>query len=209
MFERGLTFSEYVSYYGLARSEGLVLRYIADAYRALRQTVPDEDKTPELEDLIEWLAELVRQVDSSLLDEWERLQNPTGESEPQPALTRNVRALRVQVRNALFRRVQLMSLRRADALAQLDPEVDWESTLDDYYAQHDHLNADAQARGPAFFVLEEGPAQWRVRQILADPAGDHDWSIAAVVDLAACDEAGEAVVTVTKVGQAQAIGNDW
>jgi hypothetical protein len=75
--------------------------------------------------------------------------------------------------------------------------------------QHDHLNADAQARGPAFFVLEEGPAQWRVRQILADPAGDHDWSIAAIVDLAACDEAGEAVVTVTKVGQAQAIGNDW
>jgi superfamily II RNA helicase len=59
MFERGLTFSEYVSYYGLARSEGLVLRYLADAYRALRQTVPDEDKTPELEDLIEWLAELV------------------------------------------------------------------------------------------------------------------------------------------------------
>jgi hypothetical protein len=48
-----------------------------------------------------------------------------------------------------------------------------------------------------------------VRQILADPAGDHDWSIAAIVDLAACDEAGEAVVTVTKVGQAQAIGNDW
>jgi superfamily II RNA helicase len=209
MFERGLTFSEYVGFYGLARSEGLVLRYLADAYRALRQTVPDEDKTSDLEDLIEWLGELVRQVDSSLLDEWERLQNPEGERAPAPALTRNVRALRVQVRNALFRRVELMSLHRVDALAQLDPDVDWESTMDEYFAQHDHLIADAQARGPAFFVLEEGPAQWRVRQILADPGGDHDWSIGAVVDLAACDEAGEAVVRVTKVGQAQAIGNDW
>ncbi len=71
-----MTFVEYVGYYGLARSEGLVLRYLADAYKALRQTVPDERKTEELEDLIEWLGELVRQVDSSLLDEWEKLRRP-------------------------------------------------------------------------------------------------------------------------------------
>ena len=77
MYERALTFPEYVAYYGLARSEGLVLRYLADAYKALRQTVPDEAKTEELADLIEWLGEIVRQVDSSLLDEWERLRNPS------------------------------------------------------------------------------------------------------------------------------------
>src|SRR5690606_7305529 len=76
LFEQGMSFGEYVRYYQLARSEGLVLRYLADAYRALRQTVPDESKTGELSDLIEWLGELVRQVDSSLLDEWERLQHP-------------------------------------------------------------------------------------------------------------------------------------
>ena len=79
MYERGMTFVEYVSYYSLSRSEGLVLRYLADAYRALRQSVPEEAKTEELADLIEWLGELVRQVDSSLLDEWERLRNPTDE----------------------------------------------------------------------------------------------------------------------------------
>jgi superfamily II RNA helicase len=211
MFEQGLTFSEYVSFYGLARSEGLVLRYLADAYRALRQTVPDEDKTEELEDLIEWLGELVRQVDSSLLDEWERLQNPTDaprEAAPQ-AVTRNVRAFRVQVRNALFRRVELMARHKVDVLAQLDPEIDWASTLDEYYASHDSIGTDAAARGPAHFVLSEGPQTWRVRQILADPAGDNDWSITALVDLEASDEAGEAVVKVTNFGQAQAIGNDW
>ncbi|HEU0127485.1 MAG TPA: DUF3516 domain-containing protein, partial [Pseudonocardiaceae bacterium] len=74
--ERAMTFTEYVGFYGLARSEGLVLRYLADAYQALRRTVPEEAKTDGLRDLQEWLGELVRQVDSSLLDEWERLRNP-------------------------------------------------------------------------------------------------------------------------------------
>src|SRR3954471_15306427 len=71
MYESGRTFSEFVAYYGVARSEGLVLRYLSDAYRALRQTVPERVKTDELDDIIEWLGETVRQVDSSLLDEWE------------------------------------------------------------------------------------------------------------------------------------------
>ncbi len=75
MIERAMTFAELVSHYGLARSEGLVLRYLADAYRALRQTVPDAARTEELEDITEWLGELIRQVDSSLLDEWESLTN--------------------------------------------------------------------------------------------------------------------------------------
>src|SRR6516225_10162269 len=80
MYERALTFAEYVAFYGLSRSEGLVLRYLADAYKALRQTVPDEAKTEDLTDLIEWLGEIVRQVDSSLIDEWERLRNPLDDS---------------------------------------------------------------------------------------------------------------------------------
>ena len=82
MYERALTFAEYVAFYGLSRSEGLVLRYLADAYKALRQTVPDEAKTEDLTDLIEWLGEIVRQVDSSLIDEWERLRNPLDAAEP-------------------------------------------------------------------------------------------------------------------------------
>ena len=71
-----MTFGDYINYYKLARSEGLVLRYLSDAYRAARQTIPDEAKTEDLLDLIEWLGELVRQVDSSLLDEWDELVNP-------------------------------------------------------------------------------------------------------------------------------------
>src|SRR5580692_10385756 len=106
MYERALTFTEFVGFYGLSRSEGLVLRYLADAYKALRQTVPDEAKTEDLADLIEWLGEIVRQVDSSLLDEWERLRNPSDPDSDsvsagdRPTLvTSNIRAFRVLVRN--------------------------------------------------------------------------------------------------------------
>src|SRR5215211_5699759 len=80
MYEQGRTFSELVAFYGLARSEGLVLRYLSDAYRALRRTVPEQRKSEELDELIEWLGETVRQTDSSLLDEWEALTDPESAS---------------------------------------------------------------------------------------------------------------------------------
>src|SRR5260370_18332617 len=44
MYERALTFTEYVAFYGLSRSEGLVLRYLADPSTPLRQTVPAHAK---------------------------------------------------------------------------------------------------------------------------------------------------------------------
>jgi superfamily II RNA helicase len=225
MYERAMTFTEYVSFYGLSRSEGLVLRYLADAYRALRQTVPEEAKTEELIDLIEWLGELVRQVDSSLLDEWERLQNPlaAGDAVPvaaaPPAVTRNVRAFRVLVRNALFRRVELAALRRWDELGALDAvpppggppargvgqagwDADaWADALAPYFEEHDEIGTGPDARGPKLLMISEGPTAWTARQILDDPAGDHDWGIGAEIDLAASDEAGAAVVRVTEVGQ--------
>ena len=200
MYERALNFTEYVAFYGLSRSEGLVLRYLADAYKALRQTVPDEAKTEDLTDLIEWLGEIVRQVDSSLIDEWERLRHPDPDpdlaADVRPAtVTSNVRAFRVLVRNALFHRVRLAALGHYEELGALDSECGWdtpawEETLEEYFAVHDEIGTGPDARGPALLVLDQQPGQWVVRQIFDDPAGDHDWGISAVVDLAASDEAG-------------------
>ena len=218
MSERSMTFVEYVGYYQLARSEGLVLRYLADAYRALRQTVPDEAKTEELTDLVEWLGELVRQVDSSLLDEWEALAAGAGSGdEPAPpsldqgpaGVTRNVRAFRVLVRNALFRRVELAALRRWDLLGELDKDAGWDAAawqeaFDPYWDLHDDIGTGPDARGPQLVTIEVEPERWRVRQVLDDPAGDRDWAITAEVDLTASDEAGEAVVWITGVTDA-----DW
>ncbi|MDE0163323.1 MAG: DUF3516 domain-containing protein [Acidimicrobiaceae bacterium] len=73
MVEHADTFNQYVSRYGLKRSEGLVLRYLTDCYKALVQTVPAAAVDDRLAEVIEWLGKLVREVDSSLLDEWERL----------------------------------------------------------------------------------------------------------------------------------------
>ncbi len=73
MVEHADTFNQYVSRYGLKRSEGLVLRYLTDCYKALAQTVPTAAVNDRLAEVIEWLGAMVREVDSSLLDEWERL----------------------------------------------------------------------------------------------------------------------------------------
>ena len=215
MYERAMTFGEYVHFYSLTRSEGIVLRYLADAYRALRQTVPEDAKTEELLDLIEWLGELVRQVDSSLIDEWEKLTHPDDDAESalaavkeQPkGVTSNPRAFRVLVRNALFRRVTLVALRRYDQLGDLDGadgwrSRDWESALEEYFEEYGEIGTGPDARGPAMLMVTEGPREWTVRQIFDDPAGDHDWGISAVVDLAASDEEGTAVIRVSAVGPA-------
>ncbi|WP_127794381.1 RNA helicase [Agromyces sp. LHK192] len=211
MFERAMSFGEYVSLYQLARSEGLVLRYLSDAFRAIRQTVPDEAKDEELHDLVEWLGELVRQVDSSLVDEWAELVDPTlhdAEAEeavvppPPPSVVTNRRAFTVLVRNELFRRVQLAALERDDELAELDPDVGWPDVLDRYYDEHDTMGVDARARSPRLITIDETDApagRWRVEQVVDDPAGDHDWRIRAEVDLDASAEEGIAVVRVTEV----------
>jgi superfamily II RNA helicase len=211
MFERSMTFVEYVGHYGLARSEGLVLRYLADAYKTLKQTVPEDAKSEELVDIIEWLGELVRQVDSSLIDEWEKLRDPgaaegtaTASDDAPPAVTANPRAFRVLVRNALFRRVSLAARRRYDQLGALDgadgwTAAAWEAALEPYFAEHADIGTGADARGPKMLLIDEGPGRWTVRQILDDPAGDHDWGISAEVDLAASDDIGAAVITVTAV----------
>ncbi|MEY9854101.1 superfamily II RNA helicase [Leifsonia sp. EB41] len=227
LYERAMTFGEFIAFYKLARSEGVVLRYLSDAYRALGQTVPLDLRTEELRDLVEWLGELVRQVDSSLLDEWEELVHPdaarhaaeSGEIAP-PAprnVTTNRRAFFVLVRNELFRRVQLAALDKVQELGALEneaaalaeattpsfTELQWDEALEAYYAEHDEILTDASARAAAMIVVDETPAAaegvWRVRQILADPAGHHDWGIAAEVLLADSARTGVAVVRVTAV----------
>jgi superfamily II RNA helicase len=215
LHERAMTFTEYVGFYGLARTEGTLLRYLADAYHAVARTVPEEARTEDLSDLIAWLGELVRQVDSSLIDEWERLRDPgtlaagglpAGRGDEPPAVTSNERAFRVLVRNALFRRVELAARRRYDELGGLDGEAGWnaeawENALTPYFDEHDEIGAGPDARGPGLLIIDAQPGHWSVRQIFDDPNGDHDWGFSARVDLAGSDDAGEAVVTVTAVGQ--------
>jgi hypothetical protein len=207
LYERAMTFGEFVAHHKLTRAEGVVLRYLSDAYRALRSTVPIDARTAELDDLLEWLGEVVRHTDSSLLDEWEALLNPDGAAPTDVraptegrALSANPRALRVMVRQGMFRRVELLALGRYAALAALDAglsEEEWEDAAASYFAEYDDIGTGPAARGPALFSVHEQPGTWHVVQVLDDPGGDHDWRITAELDLAATDEAGEPALTVT------------
>ncbi|MCE5290364.1 MAG: DUF3516 domain-containing protein [Nocardiaceae bacterium] len=198
MIEQSMTFSDVVSRYGLARSEGLVLRYLADAYRALRRTVPDQVRTDELEEYTEWLGELIRGVDSSLIDEWERLTDPTAPAVPAESrpMTANPKAFRVAVRNAMFRHILLAARKDWAALEDLQSGLDaegWEELLTPYFDEYGELGTDGAARGPKLFQVTEAEGVWNVRQVLADPDGDHGWSIDAVIDLEASAESEEVV----------------
>jgi hypothetical protein len=100
--------------------------------------------------------------------------------------------------------VELAARRLWDALGELDAEDGWHAqqwaeAMAGYFAGHDALLTGADARGPAMLVIDERPGRWGVRQILDDPAGDHDWAITAEVDLAQSDDQGRAAVHVTAV----------
>ncbi len=229
MWEEAMSFTDVVSRYQLARSEGLVLRYLSDAYRTLRQTVPAAHRSPELEVVVEWLGETIRQTDSSLLDEWEALVDPDASAghhdDPPPPprpLSAQERVLNAMVRNAMFARVAACARDDLDALLRLERAAAdrlqparevvmtrsrWDSALEQYYAAHASLATGADARGPSYFWIggeelgepagaPEGTLARvrRVRQTIADPRGDRDWVIEAVLDLDATDDAGDLVL---------------
>ncbi len=227
MVERAFGFRDLVSSYQLGRAEGAVLRYLSDAFRAIERTVPEQAKTPELEGLIEWLGETVRQVDSSLLDEWEELAavaapGAPGSSQaerrggprddlapPARSVVANERAFTVMVRSAIFRRVLAAAFDRMGELEELDGPQGfgadaWGDALDAYFDEYDEIGTGPEARSAALCEIDRRSAPsegvWRFRQVLDDPAGDRDWAIEGVVDLAASEEVGEAVIRVERVG---------
>ncbi len=182
MVENAMTFTELVSRYDAGRSEGVVLRYLTDAYRTLRQVVPEEAMTDELHAVIDWLAELIRSVDSSLLDEWEALAQGTygqlNHSDVSPdveerafgadesgvvAFSANKHAFRSAIRRAMFERVKLMSFDNVDALADLDrssgwDEDRWDGVLARYWAEHDWISIEPDAQSARFTQLNEAPS---------------------------------------------------
>lgn len=190
MIENAMTFTELISRYDVGRSEGVILRYLSDAYRMMRQVIPEEIMTEELESMISWLADLIRSVDSSLLDEWEAMMNGEELAEAESAasavglerafgadesgaiaFTANRHAFRNAVRRALFNFVELMSrddvdgLERASAQAADNDELfaqvapwtgdDWDHALERYWAEHDWIDINQDARAQALCTLEE------------------------------------------------------
>ena len=211
MLETGDTFKSYISAYGIARSEGLLLRYLSDAFRVLDRTIPLDKRTEQLDDIVAWLGVVVRSVDSSLVDEWAGMGEAAQLAPPnaEEAVVADRRGMRVLVRNALFQRVRLAALDRADELGRLDldwgfGERKWRAALEEFYAEHEELRIDADARSAAFLNIDESDELsshlWHVRQIFCDAEGDHDFRITADVDLDATQDGGEVVFTNYRAG---------
>ena len=206
MVETASDFTGYIARYNIARSEGTLLRYLSDAYRALARTVPQEKRDEQLDDIISWLRVVVRSIDSSLVDEWENAGNPaTLDAAPPQGIDEVVadrRGCTLLVRNALFRRVTLAARGHVRDLGELDEdwgmsEVRWQKTLDAYHEQHEEILTDGDARSAAMFSIDESDEKtdhvWHVHQIFADEDGDHDFGIMGDVDLDATQDGGEVI----------------
>ena len=213
MLEGANDFKGYIQKLNIARSEGILLRYLAEAFRSLDRTVPVAKRNEQLEDIISWLGFMVRSVDSSLVDEWEAAGDPAALDVAPPSAAGQVvadrRGVTLLVRNALIRRVTLAARDRYDQLGELDADFGmtatrWERALDAYHEQHEEILTDADARSSAMLSIDETDEQtahaWHVHQIFADEDGDHDFGIMADLDLDATQEEGKAVFKNYRVG---------
>lgn len=222
MVETASDFKGYVNRYGIARSEGTLLRYLSDAFRALDRTVPDAKCDDRLRDIIAWLGFVVRTVDSSLVDEWERAGEGAGADAAPPeeadAVVKDRRGLTVLVRNALFRRVSLAARNAQDGPVPFDAAAElgkldadwgyaqrrWRDALDAFFEAHEGIVIDGDARSMAYLSIDDAAEKadhvWHVAQTFKDEEGDRDFAIVADVDLDATQEEGEAVFKNYHVG---------
>lgn len=220
MYELGMSFVEYVKEYGLQRSEGVLLRYLTDAYKAFVQTVPESAKTPELYDVSDWLGLTVRAIDASLLAEWEEL-HALSEDDVVPVereeadevvdITRDERGFTTMVRNAVWKIVRFLSFRQYDRVvealsgAKADADQDpWTTerlseALAPYWQEYDAIDIGPDARSSAHLQIERGDSQWRLTQILLDPKGDRAWHLRLRVDLLSSREEGQPVLTLSSI----------
>jgi superfamily II RNA helicase len=223
MVERFMDFNEYVREYELGRAEGTLLRYLSDVYRTLVQTVPAPVKTPEIEEVEVFLRTMVRAVDSSLIDEWERLQRgPQAWLEPTAAataaaakqeagevdVTRDERGFTVLVRSAMFQLLRALARKdwaAAAGLVAAAPEWNaegFERALAPFFAEHAAIRLDPTTRAPdRMRVRKDARGTWDIEQTICDDAGDDDWVLSCFVDLESSAREGRPVVTMRAVSR--------
>jgi hypothetical protein len=228
MFEEFRTFADYIKLYDLQRAEGLLLRHLSSVYKALAQTVPDTAKNDALREMEIYLSTMLRQIDSSLLEEWEKMRDPNyrpqaaaspevrppGADEAAQDITRDAKAFTAAIRNRIFSFLRALiggdwesALAIANDLSVADAEIWTEDRLrrglDEYHAEHERIRLDPAARNAqhTYVVPSEDKLRWTVQQMLVDPAEANDWVAEFAVDLGASREAGEPKVRLLRFGK--------
>lgn len=225
MFEEFRSFADYIKLYELHRAEGVLLRHLNSVFKVLAQTVPDSAKNDQVREMELYLGTMIRQVDSSLLDEWEKMRDPNyrpseakevrppGAEEAAQDITRDTKAFTATIRNRIFTFLRgLVNEDYEAAIANLnsptdDEEQPWTTArlqrlMDAYHADHDHLCLDPNARNVrhTYVLPAEDKKTWRVQQMLVDPEGDNDWVAEFEVDLAASRLQNEPVLRLRRIG---------
>jgi superfamily II RNA helicase len=212
MFENFRTFADYINDYDLHRAEGVLLRHLSSVHKVLAQTVPDNFKTEAVQEMESWIAGVLRGTDSSLLDEWERLRDPNykpdetrEKPEEAPDITRNKREFTALIRTEIFRFLRSLAAENyAAAVAAVGGSWTADSlaaTMDPYYADHERIRLDNEARNGRHTYVEpsEDMKSWRICQVLIDPEELNDWQAEFSVDLAQAREDGKPTLVLSAV----------
>jgi len=223
MFEEFRSFADYIKLYDIQRAEGLLLRHLSSVFKALAQTVPDAAKNEAIREMELYLATMLRQIDSSLLEEWEKMRDPNyvprgeqaevrppGAEEAARDITRDAKAFTAAIRNRIFTFLRaLVSGDFETALAAVGSAAEeaWTAqrlrdALDAYYAEHEYLRLDPEARNArhTYVTPSEDQRHWRVQQMLIDPAEANDWVAEFDVDLGESRAGGEPVLKLLRLG---------
>ena len=224
MFENFRSFSDYIRDYELQRAEGVLLRHLNSVYKVLAQTVPETAKTEAVKEMELYLGSMIRQVDSSLLEEWEKMRDPNyqavqraelkppGAEEAARDITRDQKSFTAAIRNRIF--TFLRGVVNQDYQQALDG-LDWwyheglepwtveglRQRIDQYHAGHQRICLDPNARNlrHTYIIPSENRQTWTVQQMLIDPEGDNDWLAEFQVDLAVSREKGEPMMRLTAI----------
>ena len=212
MFERYQSFADYVREYGLERSEGLLLRHLMQAFKVLAQTVPDSAKTEPVVEMEDYFRELIRGIDSSLLDEWEKLRNPgfiAAEIEGKPArpasfdITRDAASFQRIVRISILGFLQDVAARDWESAAsrlsiaipagstteaaQLSESRRIEKEFGVYFEARGRFRLDPEGRAVkhTHWTEDRDAGEILIAQILADVEELNDWEVQFAVSLGA------------------------
>ena len=225
MFEEYRSFADYIKLYELHRAEGVLLRHLNSVFKVLAQTVPDSAKNDQVREMELYLGTMIRQVDSSLLDEWEKMRDPNyrpgetkevrppGAEEAAQDITRDTKAFTAAIRNRIFTFLRGLVIEDYEqAIANLSSPQDTEgqpwtaarlqAALDAYHADHERICLEPNARNArhTYVVPAEDKKTWRVQQMLVDPEEHNDWVAEFEVDLAASRHQNEPVLRLRRIG---------
>ena len=216
MYETFQSFAEYIKEYDLQRAEGILLRYLTEVYKALAQNVPDSAKNDEIFAMEVYFGTMVRSVDSSLLEEWQKLRDPSWVAPDTQALQaaahlkgdarRAEREFTIAIRNEIFRFLRELASRDYEgALALIEPDAQWsasklETLLEPFYAERSRLLTDTRARVLANTRIERLADRWNVEQIICDLENHNDWSAGFEILLESSRQAGKPCLKLLRIG---------